>query len=268
MKANLHIHTTCSDGTKTVKEINELAIKYGFDVVAITDHDTLNAVYDIKKLNTRVKFIIGVELSCKYKNEVIHILGYFNGMPDSNLIDYLKEKERERYERAIKIIEKLEKYYDIKISYDEVKKKADGLIGRPHIAEVICAKYGCTFDEAFDKYIGDDSKAYVPYTVISLEDAIKLLKENKALVVLAHPVLIKKFDYKEIINKGFDGIEVYHPNQGESFSNELLKVAKENNLFITGGSDYHGEIIENKFEESYIEGKDLDIFLKLLNNLS
>ena len=268
MKANLHIHTICSDGTKTVNEINDLAIKNGFDVVAITDHDTLNAVYDIKKLNTKVKFIIGAELSCKYKSEVIHILGYFKDIPNDNLINYFKEKEEERVIRTKKIIENLDKYYNIKISYDNVKKRADGLIARPHIAEEICDKYGCTFDEAFDKYIGDDSKAYVPYNVISLKDAIKLLKDNNALVVLAHPILIKKFDYKEIIDKGFDGIEVYHPDQNKDFSNELIKLAKENNLFITGGSDYHGEIIENKFEEAYIEGEDLDKFLNILNNLS
>lgn len=67
MKANLHVHTNHSDGTKTVSEINELALKNNIDVIGITDHDTLNAVYDIVKLDTTVKFILGVEVSCKYK---------------------------------------------------------------------------------------------------------------------------------------------------------------------------------------------------------
>lgn len=67
---------------------------------------------------------------------------------------------------------------------------------------------------------------------------------------------------------GFDGIEAYHHNQDENFSKEIIKVAKENNLFITGGSDYHGEIIENKFEEPYIEGESLDIFLSKLYDRS
>lgn len=268
MKANLHIHTTCSDGTKTVSEINELAIKYGFDVIGITDHDTLNGVYEIEKLSTKVKFIMGIELSCKYKKEVIHILGYFKERPTDNLINYFKKCEKQRLDRCLKIIENLDKYYNIKISYDDVRKKADGLIARPHIAEVISEKYGYTIDEVFDNFIGDDKKAYVPYEVINLEKGIKLLKDNNALVVLAHPILIKTFDYKEIINMGFDGIEAYHHNQDENFSKEIIKVAKENNLFITGGSDYHGEIIENKFEEPYIEGESLDIFLSKLYDRS
>lgn len=268
MKANLHVHTNHSDGTKTVSEINELALKNNIDVIGITDHDTLNAAYDIVKLDTTVKFILGVEVSCKYKGETIHILGYFKDIPDKKLIDYFKINEEKRLNRCLKIIDNLEKYYGIKIDYEDVKKRADGLIARPHISAAICDKIGCTFDEAFDKYIGDDSKAYVPYDVISLSDAIKLLKENNALTVLAHPVLIKKFDYKEIINMGFDGIEVYHPNQSDEFSEELLKLAHENHLIITAGSDYHGEKIPNKFNESLLYGNYLDEFLKALNKLS
>ena len=152
MKANLHVHTNHSDGTKTVSEINEQALKNNIDVIGITDHDTLNAAYDIVKLDTTVKFILGVEVSCKYKGETIHILGYFKDIPDKKLIDYFKINEEKRLNRCLKIIDNLEKYYGIKIDYEDVKKRADGLIARPHIAEAICDKIGCTFDEAFDKY--------------------------------------------------------------------------------------------------------------------
>ncbi len=191
------------------------------------------------------------------------MLGYFKERPSDDLINYFKKCEKQRLNRCLKIIDNLDKYYDIKISYDDVRKKADGLIARSHIAEVIKEKYGYTIDEAFDNFIGDDKRAYVPYEVISLEEEIKLLKENNALIVLAHPVLIKTFDYKEIINLGFDGIEVYHTNQDSVYSKEL-EVARENNLFITGGSDYHGEIIENKFEKPYLDGDALNMFLNKL----
>ncbi len=85
------------------------------------------------------------------------------------------------------------------------------------------------------------------------------------MVVLAHPIWIKKFDYKEILDMGFDGIEVYHPDHDKTYSKQLLEIANTEGLIVTGGSDYHGEIIENKFEESYIENDDLDIFLDRLH---
>ncbi len=264
MKANLHIHTTNSDGTKTVEEINQLALKNNFDYVAITDHDTVEAIDEIKKLNTPVKFLIGVEMSCKFANEDIHILGYFGGDVSQNVRLYFQKESKKRIARCQKIINNLKKFYNIEIEYEDVKRKADGVIARPHIAQTICEKYECTFDEAFDNYIGNNAKAFVPYEVISLEQAIKFLKDNGALVVLAHPIWIKKFDYKSILNMGFDGIEVYHPDQSEKYSKELLEIATTKGLIITGGSDYHGEIIKNKFEESYIKNEDLDVFLNKL----
>ena len=266
MKANLHIHTTNSDGTKTVSQINQLAINNNFDYIAITDHDTVEAIDEIKSLNTSVHFIIGVEMSCKYAGEDIHILGYFGNEVSENVRLYFQKESKKRIDRCQKIINNLKKFYNIEINYEDVKRKADGIIARPHIAQTICEKYDCTFDEAFDNYIGNNAKAYVPYEVISLEQSIKFLKDNGALVILAHPIWIKKFDYKKILDMGFDGIEVYHPDQNKKYSKKLLEIAHAKGLIITGGSDYHGEIIDNRFEESYIENKDLEIFLTKLYN--
>lgn len=265
MKANLHIHTTNSDGTKTIEEINALAIQHNFDYVAITDHDTVEGIDEIKKLKTPVHFLIGVEMSCKYAGEDIHILGYFGDDVEQEVRDYFNNVGKEREERCRKIIENLKNFYNIEISYEDVKKKADGVIGRPHIASAICDKYGCTFDEAFDNYIGNKQKAYVPYQVIGLEEAIQFLKNHNALVILAHPIWIKKFDYHEILDLGFDGIEVYHPDQDEDYSENLRLLAEQHGLIITGGSDYHGPIISNRFEQSYIENEDLNTFLSALN---
>lgn len=265
MKANLHIHTTNSDGTKTVSEINQLAQQFGFDLVAITDHDTVEAIDEINALNTPIQFMIGVEMSCKYAGEDIHILGYFGNHITEEVRVYFKKVSAERILRCQKIIKNLKDYYDIEISYEDVKKKADGVIARPHIAQTICEKYGCTFDEAFDKYIGNKAKAYVPYEVIGLEDAINFLKEHQALVILAHPIWIKKFDFHDILDFGFDGIEVYHPDQSKEYSQALKALAEEKGMLITGGSDYHGDITNNRFEQSYIEGETLETFLTALN---
>ena len=107
MKANLHIHTTNSDGTKTVSEINQLAQQFGFDLVAITDHDTVEAIDEINALNTPIQFMIGVEMSCKYAGEDIHILGYFGNHITEEVRVYFKKVSAERILRCQKIIKNL-----------------------------------------------------------------------------------------------------------------------------------------------------------------
>lgn len=264
MKANLHIHSNYSDGTKSIKDINDLAIKNNVDVISITDHDTLDSINDIDDLKTSVRFIYGIEMSAKYKNEVIHILGYFNNKPDKSLVDYFSKLSIKNYERIRLIINNLKKYYNIEILYENVRARADGIINSSHIAMEICDKYNIEFQEVYDNYLGYDKKAYVKNDCINLEDAICLLKENKAVIVLAHPKLIKTFDFKEILNLGFDGIEVYHPEHNEEYVKMLIGVANNNNLIVTGGSDYHGDILNYNFDEKLILDEDIEKFLNVL----
>ncbi len=266
MKATLHNHTIHSDGTKTIKEINDLAIKNNFDVVAITDHDTLDGYYDILELDTPVRFIIGVEMSTVHKNKNVHVLGYFPTV-NENVIKFFQNMRKERIDRCKKMIYNLRKYENIDITFEEVSKLASGSIGRPHIAKVISEKFGITSSEVFDKYIGNDSKSYVSVGKIETEDGVKFLKDNGAIVSLAHPIQIKGFDFEEILDYGFDAIEVYHPDQDDEYSNMLRKVAKKHKLIVTGGSDYHGNNHSSVFEKSFIEDKDLDVFLEKFDEL-
>ena len=266
MRGNLHNHSTFSDGLKTIEEINEMAIKNNYDVVAITDHDTLDGYEVIKNINSKVKIIPGVEMKCKYNNESVHILGYFKEV-DEDAIKFFDDLKVKRDLRCQEMIRRLKKYFDIDISYDDVKKIANGAIGRPHIARIICEKYNITFDEAFDKYIGNNSPAYVIETNLSIEDVINFLNRYNALKVIAHPIQIKKSDFRELVKYGFDGIEAVHPDQDEEYSEMIRQFAKENNLIVTGGADYHGDEGKRKFEDFYIEGDEMDIFLNKLNNL-
>lgn len=266
MKATLHNHTIHSDGTNTVKEINDLAIKNNFDVVAITDHDTLDGYFDILNLDTPVRFIIGVEMSTVHKGKNVHVLGYFNE-PSEKVIKFFQNMKKERIKRCKMMIENLKKYENIDISYEEVASLANGSVGRPHIARVISEKLGISVNEVFDKYIGNDSKSYVSVGKIETKDAVKFLKENDAFVSLAHPVQIKGFDFNEIVDFGFDALEAYHPDQDEQYSEMVRKVAKEHNLIITGGSDYHGNNHSAIFEKSYIKDKDLEIFLEKFDEI-
>lgn len=266
MKATLHNHTTYSDGVKTIKEIEEMARDSGISVVAITDHDTVEGYKDIINMDNPIKFIIGVEMSTVHKDHQVHILGYFNEISDE-VVEYFKILKEKREERCKKIIDNLKKYEGIDISYEEVKKEASGTVGRPHIAAVISRKLGIESDEVFKKYIGDGCKCYEKLTQISTKDGVEFLKKNNALVSLAHPIQIKGFDFRELLDFGFDAIEAYHPDQDEKYSREVKKEAYLHNLILTGGSDYHGRRHHNIFGERYIEGEDVDIFLEKLEEM-
>ena len=135
-------------------------------------------------------------------------------------------------------------FFNIKLDLNKLLKNSKEIITRPHIAkEIIASGYPYDFNEIFDKFIGFDSKAYVPLTRISTKEGIKILKDFGALVFLAHPVLLKKSKVEDLLVYDFDGIEALYSQNTNEDTNKFITLAKENKLYITCGSDYHG--IEN-----------------------
>lgn len=242
-KADLHIHTTESDGKLTPTQVVDESFKNNIKLIAITDHDAIAGIDEAitrSKFYDNVKVIPGIEFSSLYNNKEVHLLGYFIDYKNDKLIDLTNEIKNYRLKRAKKIIAKLNNL-GINITIEEVLKesKAEN-IGRPHIARVMIEKnYIKTINEAFDKYIGKNKKAFVERYKLSLEDAINIIHECNGIAVLAHPVLLK-VPIKELLDKfDIDGIEVYHSKLEKSNSKTYLKIAKEYNLYITGGSDFH-----------------------------
>jgi len=267
MKADLHVHSNYSDGVMTVEEIRKYAKTKDLSVVAITDHDNLNSRELLPVFDDDVFLLIGVELSTYYKDENIHILGYFynNDANSLEIVNYLKELREKRNERIYTIIEKLKEFYNIHIDYEDIIKFSNGSIGRVHVAKAISEKYGCTLDEAFDRYIGNNAKAYVPTTNFSTVDAIALLHRNNAIAVIAHPGHIKKNLVEDIIKLGVDGIEVYYPEHNKSDILRYLDTAERYNLLVTGGSDFHGIGIREDLGTSTINDREIE---KLFNKLN
>lgn len=266
MKADLHVHSCYSDGNMSVYEILKYAKNKKLDVVAITDHDNLESSNDISNIKDDVMLLLGVELSTYDNNENVHILGYFyNNKITKEVLDYLNKLKINRDKRIYEIINKLETLCGIYIKYEDVSKFANGALGRVHVAKAISEKYGCTINEAFERYIGNDAKAYVPTTNFLTSDAIDFLHRNNAIAVIAHPKHIKKNDILDIIKLGVDGIEVYYPEHNYNDINHYLKIAKENALLITGGSDFHGIGIREDLATSTIKDEDVDKFLLKLN---
>jgi 3',5'-nucleoside bisphosphate phosphatase len=245
LSGDLHTHTTASDGNLSPKQLVLKAQVCNVGILAITDHDTTEGIDEAKLIASQlhIKIIPGIELSTVHNKENIHILGYFrdDSYKDSAFQAFLYEMKNYRSIRAKKIIDNLDRIFNIKLDFNDVYKKAEGIIARPHIAKaIIDAGYAYGWSDIFDKFLSNDSPAYVPNKKISTPDGIQLLKSKNALVVLAHPVLIKNSSWEELMDFDFDGIEaIYSQNSSEQTEN-LLRLAKIKNKLITAGSDFHG----------------------------
>ncbi|AKA68603.1 PHP domain-containing protein [Clostridium scatologenes] len=273
-KGDFHLHTTASDGKFSPKELVNMASKENIDIMSITDHDTISGVLEAlvegKKLG--IKVIPGLELSTLYYKENIHILGYFNDITqiDYKLKDYLKDMNEYRTYRGKKIVENLDKFFNIKLNYEKILDHAEGIIARPHIAKaIIAAGYNYKWDYIFKNFIGENSPAYVPNKKLSTEEGIKILREHNALVVLAHPILIKNIDVAELLNMPFDGIEAIYSMNEPNDTKNFKALAKKHNKIITAGSDFHGMTKEDskhalKIGQVFLEEKDIKIFLEKL----
>lgn len=249
-------------------EIIEKAKVRNIDVIAITDHDNVDIVNDIK--DDDIKVIVGTEYSTMYKGENVHLLGFYkNNKPNKNVIDRLKQLEKDRIKRASEMLKRLDEYYGFKLDLDELLSISKGSVGRPLIAKLLNKYYGISHDEAFLKYIGNDSPCYIPSSNQKLKDVIEFLHQNDAICVIAHPIYYKKTNIEDFIKLGIDGIECYYPEHGNRYRKKLAKIASENNLLITGGSDYHdGKKYKDKehgyIGDAYIEEENI---IKLLERL-
>ena len=273
VKYDLHSHTIYSDGEFTVEGNVNRAISLGLDGIAISDHDNIDSWKDIDNKKFDIPVIKALELSTFTNGENVHVLGYYlNDNGDySELDNFLKEMRENRDKRVYRIIDLL-KQLDINVTYENIIKYADGSVGRPHVAKAIMEAYperNYTIDEIFDNFIGDGKPAYVPSSNLDTKDAIDILHRNHCIAVLAHPLLIdnKKVNYKDLLNYPFDGVEYFYPYKDESYQ-EVLDIANEKNLLVTGGSDFHGPNVRDTMGLEYNRDHYLERFLKRINQNS
>lgn len=242
---DLHTHSTASDGTSSPAEVVKRAKAANVKYLALTDHDTVSGIeeaLDAAK-GLEITFIPGIELSTYFNKESVHVLGFFkgDGYKDTELIDFLNSIKRKRIERAEKIVENLAKFHDIHITLESIMKNGKDTIARPHIAKaIIDAGYNYDKEYIFEHFIGNDCPAYIPSVQIDTKEGVKLLKKHGAVVVLAHPVLLKKSSFQDVLALGFDGLEGIYPMNSEEDTEKFLSYAKEHNLITSCGSDSHG----------------------------
>lgn len=250
LKADLHIHTTSSDGLLSPEEVVKWAAYKKLSAVGITDHDTIKGIQPALNVSNeyKVEVVPGIELSTVFLEEEIHILGYYIDYSRDWLQQKLDEIYESRYNRAIKMIDKLNDM-GIDINLQQVKDIAEaGTIGRPHIARAMQEKgYIDNIKEAFKQYIGKGCPAYVERYRISCQEAIDMIKQLGGVPVLAHPGLINnKVHINEILDMGIEGIEVYHSKHDDETIRSTYRLALDRKLLITGGSDCHGMFVNNE----------------------
>lgn len=240
---DLHIHSTFSDGTSSIRELVEVAFQKGLKAIAITDHDCIDGFALARELGRGlgIEVIPAVELSSEIKGRDIHILGYFIDVNNPLLNEKLKEMKEARYFRAKQIVQNLNRR-GIDLRFDTVVKIAgEGAIGRPHIATAMLKEELIySFRDAFDKYIGYSSPAYVEKKTLPPREVFDLIQGAGGIPVLAHPGVTAVDELiLEFKHLGLMGIEVYHSEHSKAQQRHYLQFCKKNDLIYTGGSDFH-----------------------------
>lgn len=248
---DLHTHSTASDGSFTPGEVVRLAKERGIAALALTDHDTIDGLAEAAAAGAEVgvEVIPGVEISARFPGGTMHILGYFVDYHSGRLDERLAVLKRARADRNPQIIAKLNAL-GIKVTMKQVESiSGGGQVGRPHIARALMDNgYVRDFDEAFDIYLRSGGLAHVHKFRFPPEEAIAMIREAQGVPVLSHPFTLglgSAFALKTLLEElkilGLAGIEVYYPEHTPEQEALYLRLARELNLLITGGSDFHGE---------------------------
>jgi len=240
---DLHIHTTASDGAFSPTEIVKKALEANLEAISITDHDTIDGIKEAEEEAEKYGIIVipGVELSTKYKNTSVDILGY--GLMDTHyLLPVLEEAKLERETRAFRIIDKFNSIGMNLTIEDVLKFSGKGVIARPHIAKAVVDKgYVDSYQKVFDDYLADGKPCCLDKKIITPDEAIHLIHQTGGIASLAHPVLLQNDELvKELLDVfPFDAIEVWHRKQNPDDNARYARFAKEFGLLSTGGSDFH-----------------------------
>lgn len=262
-RIDLHIHTTISDGVLTPKEVIDEAVKNGVAVISIADHDTIDAytdeIFEYAK-SKNIKLIPAVEISTKTKKSGIHVLGYNFDLEDIEFKEKLKQIRNARHDYLHKVAKKLEElgYYVNLTELDKIDA-----VTKAHIAidlttnlankDKLLKEFGHipAKGEFIETIMNENCPAYVEKVTVTPREAGEMIRAAKGKVVLAHPVAyvhednLTDEDILEIVNDmKADGLEanyLYVDRYDNKFdeTKKWNEFAKQHNLFVTVGSDFH-----------------------------
>lgn len=251
-RADLHCHSTCSDGSLSPSQIVNLAKARGLSGLSITDHDSISAYANIFSTakDANIELISGVEFSGSHNGVSVHVLGYAFALNHPAIQDLCERHQNRRLLRNQAIIARL-CANGMPITEEEViactssdTPSTKHTIGRPHIAQAMMKKgYVSSIVDAFRLYLGEDKPYFVKGAAFSVEDTINIIHQANGFALIAHPHLIKDSQLiPQLLKMNFDGLEGYYARLTPVQNERWIKIAQKKNWLITGGSDFHGDI--------------------------
>ncbi len=243
--ADLHCHSTYSDGLESPAQLVSRGVDAGLSVLALSDHDAIHGLpeFEAAAKGTGLVTVTASELSTRCDGDDVHVLGLFLDPEEPDLAGKLSLFREDRDTRGNAMVEKL-LALGMPLDIAEIRAVVgDGAFGRPHIARAMVAKgYVESLDEAFDRFLTRGKPAYVPKPKWTLEEAIAAIRKAGGLSVVAHPIWYR--DPEKVVAfgvaAGLDGLEVIHADQDGQKENAFGRLAERERLLKSAGSDYHG----------------------------
>jgi len=242
--ADLHLHSTASDGTLPPAEVVRRVAEAGHEGLALTDHDTVDGVREAAEEARRqgLRFMVGAELSANEPGRSVHVLAYGFDPENPIMEQFFREYRKDRVRRAREIVDRFQAL-DIPLEYRMVEEEAGGGVPtRAHVARAL-VREGLVPDErtVFRRYLGRDGPAFVEKKPTPPGEVFRIVHEAGGVAVLAHPGWgHDPDDIRRWIEDGLDGVEINHPRNHSKVRRRLEELAREHDLLRTGGSDWHG----------------------------
>lgn len=235
MRIDLHLHTSCSDGSWEPVAVAAEVARRRLVAWSITDHDTCAAWPQIRDCPGA---ICGVEVSTRFEGRDVHILGLGVDPEAAELAELLRHNRAERRSKVNRIVAHLQQAHGLSIALDQ---HDDTVVTRSHVAQRLYAD-GIVpdFRAAFERYLGDGAlDALEPADFASVADAAAAIRSAGGVALLAHPALCGGIDVIERLASGLDGIELKHPSHASTLVDMLETLAKKRNWLVSSGSDCH-----------------------------
>jgi predicted metal-dependent phosphoesterase TrpH len=244
MHLDLHLHSTCSDGSLPPREVVAAARRAGLALIALADHDTVAGVEPARAAAAAqgpIKVVAAAEFTCQLDGAELHLLGYAFRLDDPGIAALVTRAIEARRSRLAAMVERL-RALGVAIAVEDVSVEPEcASVGRMHLARALVRRrVAGSVTDAFARFIGDRAPGYVPSSGPPVADAIAAINGAGGCAVWAHPSLEDARRFGQLRAWGLAGVETLRPSLDPVSSSAMQESARAEGLFITGGSDWHG----------------------------